>query len=58
MKEYLPILIFLVFRRDVQFDRIEADDFERRLTLFAMNNLSLIHVFIDVDLRMAFRTSC
>ena len=34
------------------------DDFERRLTLFAMNNLSLIHVFIDVDLRMAFRTSC
>ena len=55
---FLIIIFFLVLRREIQFNRIEADDFESGLTLFTVNDLSLIHVFIDVDFRFTFRTTC
>jgi len=54
---FLIIIFFLVLRREIQFNRIEADDFESGLTLFTVNDLSLIHVFIDVDFRFTFRTT-
>jgi len=54
----IVIIVFLVLRREIQFNRIEADDFKSGLTLFTMNDLSLIHVFIDVDFRFTFRTTC
>jgi hypothetical protein len=49
---------FVVFRRKIQFDRIEADDFQHGLTLFATDAFSLVHVFVNVDFRFALRTSC
>jgi hypothetical protein len=54
----IVIIVFLVIRREIQFDGIEADDFKPSLALFTMNDLSLIHVFIDVDFRFTFRTTC
>jgi hypothetical protein len=53
----IVILVFLVIRREIQLDGIEADDFKPGLALFTMNDLSLIHVFIDVDFRFTFRTT-
>jgi hypothetical protein len=53
----IVILVFLVIRREIQLDGIEANDFKPGLALFTMNDLSLIHVFIDVDFRFTFRTT-
>jgi hypothetical protein len=53
----LIIIVFLVLRRKIQFNRIESDDFKSGLTLFTVNDLSLIHVFIDVDFSFTFRTT-
>jgi hypothetical protein len=54
----LIVIIFFLVRREIQFNRIEADDLKSGLTLFTVNDLSLIHVFIDVDFRFTFRTTC
>jgi hypothetical protein len=54
----IVIIVFRVLRREIQFNRIEADDFKPGLTLFTVKNISLIHVFIDVDFRFTFRTTC
>jgi len=54
----IVIIVFLVLRREIQFNRIEAYDFKPGLTLFTVKNLSLIHVFIDVDFRFTFWTTC
>jgi hypothetical protein len=55
---FIVVIIFLAFRREIQLDRIEADYFEPGLTLFAVNDFSLIHVLVDVDFRFTFRTNC
>jgi hypothetical protein len=55
---FVVVIIFLVFRGEVQLNRIEADDFKPGLTLFAMNDFSLIHVLIDVEFRFTLRTNC
>jgi hypothetical protein len=54
----IVIILFLVFRREIQLDGIEADDFKSGLALFTVNDLSLIHVLIDMDFRFTFRTTC
>jgi len=52
------IIVFLVIRREIQLDGIEADDFKPGLAFFTVNYLSLIHVLIDVDFGFTFRTTC
>jgi hypothetical protein len=54
----IVVIVFIVVRREIQLDRIEADDFKPGLTLFAVNDLSFVHVLIDVDFRFTFRTTC
>ena len=55
---FVIIIVFFIIRREIQLNRIEADDFKSGLTLFTVNDLSLVHVFIDVDFRFTFRTTC
>lgn len=54
---FIVVIIFIIFHREIQLNRIEADDFESGLTFFAVNDFPLIHVLIDVDFRFTFRTS-
>jgi hypothetical protein len=51
-------ILFLVLGREVQLDRVEADDFKPGLTLFTMNDISFVDVLVDVDFRFTFRTNC
>jgi hypothetical protein len=54
---FLFKVVFFVFMRQVEFDRIQSHDFERRVTLFAMKELAFVHVFVHMDFGFAFRAS-
>jgi hypothetical protein len=55
---FIIVIIFLIFRREIQLDRIKANNFKPGLTLFAVKNLSFVHVLVDMDFRFTFRTNC
>jgi hypothetical protein len=50
---FVVVIQFVVFN-DVEFDRVEADDFEFRTALFARDRIALIGVRINVHIRIAF----
>ncbi len=51
------VLVFVeVFFDNVQFDGIEADDFQLNSTLFTVNYLAFVRVGIDVHVSFAFGT--
>lgn len=52
------VLVFVVVSLfdNVQFDGIEADDFQLNSTLFTINYLAFVRVGIDVNVSFAFGT--
>lgn len=54
------ILIVIIIQRfffdDVQFDWIQADDLELNSTLFTIHGLAFVHIEIDMNVGIAFRT--
>ena len=51
------VLVFVeVFFDNVQFDGIEADDFQLNSTLFTINYLAFVRVGIDMNVGFAFGT--
>src|SRR3990170_3436251 len=54
----LGILVFVVFRDDVDVHRVRLDDFELGLAFRAAQNLAFFHfIFVDVDFDSAFGTA-
>jgi hypothetical protein len=41
---------------DIEFDRIEADNFQMHPTLFTVDNLALIRFDVDMDIAFTFGT--
>ena len=57
LSELVLVLVFVVvFFDNIQFDGIEADDFQLNSTLFTINYLAFVRVSIDVNVSFAFRT--
>src|SRR3989442_15490027 len=56
--ELILVLVFVVVSLfdNVQFDGIEADDFQLNSTLFTVNYLAFVRVGIDVHVSFAFGT--
>jgi hypothetical protein len=51
------VILVLFLPGEVELDWVQANDFELRLAFLASNYLSFIRVFIDMDLRFAFRAN-
>jgi len=56
LKLVLVLVFVVVFFDNVQFDGIEADDFQLNSTLFTINYLAFVRVGIDVHVSFAFGT--
>ena len=56
LKLVLILVFVVVFFDNVQFDGIEADDFQLNSTLFTVNYLAFVRVGIDVNVSFAFGT--
>src|SRR5260370_7838817 len=58
VSELILVLVFVeaFFFDNVQFDGIEADDFQLNSTLFTINYVAFVRVGIDVNVGFAFRT--
>ena len=56
LKLVLILVFVVVFFDNVQFDGIEADDFQLNSTLFTINYLAFVRVGIDVNVSFAFGT--
>jgi len=56
LKLILILVFVVVFFDNVQFDGIEADDFQLNSALFTINYLAFVRVGIDVNVSFAFGT--
>ncbi len=56
--EFIIIVVIVerFFLDQVQFNWIQTDDFELNPTLFTIHHLTFVHVEINVDVSVAFRT--
>ena len=56
--EFILIVVIIkgLFLDQIQLDRIQTYDFELNSTLFTIYRLAFIHIEIDVDVSIAFRT--
>ena len=56
--EFIVIVVIVeqVFLDDVQLNWIQTYDFESNSTLFTIHRLAFVHVEINVDIGIAFRT--
>jgi hypothetical protein len=52
----IVVIVKRFFLDDVQFNRIQTDDFELNSTLFTIHRLALVHVEIHVNVGITFRT--
>jgi len=53
------VVIERFFLDEIQFNRIQTDDFELNSTLFTIHCLAFVHVEINVDVSITFRArSC
>ena len=58
LSEFILIVVIIdrFFLDQIQFDWIQTYDFELNSTLFTIYRLALVHVEINVDVSIAFRT--
>ena len=49
------IIIEIVFLDDIQFDRIESDNFQSHIALFTLNRLAFVRVNINMNISFTFR---
>jgi hypothetical protein len=50
------VIVERFFLDEVQFNWIQTDDFELNSTLFTIHRLAFVHVKINVDVSITFRT--
>jgi hypothetical protein len=50
------VIVERFFLDEVQFNRIQTNDFELNSTLFTIHCLAFVHVEINVDISITFRT--
>lgn len=53
---FVVVIVERFFFDDIQFDGIEADDFQAYSTLFTINYVTFVRIGIHVDIGIAFRT--
>jgi hypothetical protein len=49
------IIVGILFLDDIQFDRIESDNFQGHVAFFAFNRLAFVRIDIDVNVSFTFR---
>lgn len=49
------LIVEFIFRREIQFNRIESHDLQTRLTFLAGEQVTLVHLFFHVDFSSTFR---
>jgi hypothetical protein len=57
LSEFVFIIVFVevILFDNIQFDRIESDDFQLSSAILARDDVAFVRVRIDVDVRIAFR---